>query len=362
MTDEVRADPQPEDGQGARADDPAVGAALRRRGHSVTGRRTLAALVVIAGALGVPLGGDAQPPGKVVRVAALSAGVPRSGLPWVAFEKKLRELGYVDGQNLAFDYRNTEGRSERVPALAAELVQLKPDVIVSGGSEPVIRGLQQAAGTIPIVMVAVDYDPIARGYVAGLARPGGNITGVFLQQVELSAKRIEIMKETLPRVTRATAFWDVFSADQFKAAATAARSVGIQLDSVELKNAPYDYEAAFATALRSRPGGLFVCVSPVFFRDRSRIAELALKHRLPAIFGLSAWVEAGGLIGYGANLSDMFRTAAVYVDKVLKGEKPANLPVEQPTKFELVLNLKTAKALGLTIPPSVRLRADQVLE
>jgi putative tryptophan/tyrosine transport system substrate-binding protein len=317
---------------------------------------------VAGGLLATPLAVKAQPVGRAVRVAALSAGVPRSGIPWVAFEKQLRELGYIAGQNLAFDYRNTEGRSERVPVLAAELVQLKPDVIVAGGSEPVIRALQQAAGTIPIVMVAVDYDPIARGYVAGLARPGGNITGVFLQQVELSAKRIGIMKETVPRFTRAAAFWDVFSVDQFKVALTAARSVGIQLDSVELKNAPYDYEAAFATAVRSRPRGLFVCVSPVFFRDRSRIAELAVKHRLPAMFGLSAWVDAGGLIGYGANLSDMFRMAAGYVDKILKGAKPGDLPIEQPTKFELVINLKTAKALGLTIPPSLLQRADEIIQ
>jgi len=317
---------------------------------------------LVGGLLAAPLAAEAQPAGRAVRVAALSPGVLRSEISWVLFEKRLRELGYVAGQNLAFDYRNAEGRPERLPALATELVQRKPDVIFSGGSEPVIRALQQAAGTIPIVMVAVDYDPIARGYVAGLARPGGNITGVFLQQVELSAKRIEIMKETFPRVTRAAAFWDVFSADQFKAATTAARSVGIQLDSVELKNAPYDYEAAFATALQSRPGGLFVCVSPEFFRDRNRIAKLAVEHRLPTIFGLSAWVEAGGLIGYGANLSDMFRMAAVYVDKILKGAKPGDLPVEQPTKFELVINLRTAKALGLTIPRSLLQRADEIIQ
>jgi putative ABC transport system substrate-binding protein len=226
----------------------------------------------------------------------------------------------------------------------------------------VFRAAQQATTTIPVVIVAIDYDPLALKFVANLARPGGNATGVFLQQIELTAKRMELLKALLPKLTRLSILWDPSAADQFKTAEAVSRSLGMRVQSLEIRNPSDDFRGAFATAAKGRADALYVATTGVFFRERAQIAQLAVNHRLPAVSTFREFAEAGGLMSYGANLPDMFRRAAIYVDKILKGAKAGDLPLEQPTKFELVINLKTAKALGLTMPPSLLQRADQVIE
>ena len=310
------------------------------------------------GLLAAPLAAEAQPAGKVWRVGILVSANPRV---YDGFADELRKLGYIDGQNLALEFRNAEGNVERLPSLAVELVHLGVDVILAGGTEASLRAARQATTTIPVVMVAIDYDPLALGYIASLARPGGNITGVFLQQLELTAKRIELLKATFPKLTRVGILWDASAADQFSAAETASRSLGIRVQPLELRSPSYDFRGAFATAVKGHADALFVVTTAILFRERVQIAQLAVKNRLPAMFALREFVEAGGLMSYGTNLPEMFRRAATYVDKILKGAKPADLPVEQPTKYQLVLNLKTAKALGLTIPQSLLQRADEVI-
>jgi putative ABC transport system substrate-binding protein len=312
-----------------------------------------------------PLSADAQAPTKVYRMGWLSASnAPPSGLAPTAeaFQQGLRDLGYVEGQNIAIAYRYAEGKPERLSELAAELVRLNIDVLVATGPEATLRAARHATSTIPIVMLAVNYDPIARGYIDGLARPGGNITGVFFMQLELTAKRLELLKVALPQVTRVSALWDAHTADQLRVAEAAAQALGLQLQSVELRHPPYDFVGAIGVAVRQQAQALVVLSSPHFAPQRAQIAALALKHRLPASFLFREYVEAGGLMSYGANQPAMYRHAATYVDKILKGAKPADLPVEQPIKFELVLNLKTAKALGLTMPPSLLLLADEVIQ
>ena len=319
-------------------------------------------LLAVLSLLAAPLGADAQPSGKVARVGLLSAAQPRSASFIQAFEHRLRDLGYVEGQDLIVEFRTGEGKAERYSALAAELVQRHVDVLVASGPEAVLRAARDATPTIPIVMIAIDYDPIARGYIAGLARPGGNLTGLFFQQLELTGKRLELFKGALPQLTRVAVFWDAFSADQLPVAQSAARRLGVRLQPLELRQPPYDYASAFRMAAAGRTEALFLLTSPVFFRERARLLELASTYRLPASFGLREAVEAGGLMAYGASFDEMFRRAAYYVDRILKGTKPADLPVERPTKFELVINLKTAKALGLTIPPTLIFQADEVIQ
>jgi len=274
----------------------------------------------------------------------------------------LQELGYVEGQNLALEVRGAEGKFDRFPDLAAELVHLKVDVIVAHGPEAALRAARGATDTIPIVMSARDYDPIALGYVAGLARPGGNITGLVQQRLELTAKQLEMLKETLPTVTRVAVLWDDASADQRRAAEAAARPLGVQLQALELRQPPYEFEGAFAAAAQGQAEALLVLNSPLFFRQSEHIVGLATRSRLPTMFGFSRGAQAGGLMAYDVNSIDNWRRIADYVDKILKGAKPADLPVEQPTKFELVINLKTANAFGITMPPSLMLLADEVLQ
>jgi ABC-type uncharacterized transport system substrate-binding protein len=329
---------------------------------------TIGSIVTITlGLLCAPLAGEAQPPSKVARVGYLvlsSFGSnPRSRAAFTAFEQGLRALGYVEGQNLVIEFRNAEGNVERLPVLAAEIAQRNVDVLVAGGPEITLQAARQATSTIPIVMVAVDYDPIALGYIAGLPRPGGQITGLFLQQIEIIGKCLELLKDALPHVTRVAVLWDALSADQFRAAEGTARVLGVRIQSLELRDPPaYDYNSAFAAAVREGAEALLVLRSPLFGPGRDRIAALAAQHRLPIVTGLLSLAEAGALMAYGAGIVDMHRRAATYVDKLLKGAKPANLPVEQPTKFELVINLKAAKALGMTMPPSLLLLADEVIQ
>jgi putative ABC transport system substrate-binding protein len=325
---------------------------------------TVSIVVLLAlGLLGVPLpAAEAQQAKKLFRVGLLSTATPRSGPQFVAFEQRLRELGYVEGQNVTFEFRNAEGQAERLADLAAELVRLQVDVMVAPGPEATLRAARHATHTIPIVMLAVNYDPVARGYIDGLARPQGNITGVFFLQLALTAKRLELLKEALPPITRVAALWDAYTADQLRVAEAAAESLGLLLQSVELRHPPYDFESAIDMAVREGAQALMVLSSPLFFQQRAQIAELTITHRLPAIFLFREYVEAGGLMAYGANLNDMYRRAAYYVDRILKGTKPADLPVEQPTTFELVLNRKTAQVLGITFPPTLLVLADEVIQ
>jgi putative ABC transport system substrate-binding protein len=318
-------------------------------------------LVVAVAVLAASPATHAQPQLKPARVGILyptSPNLPQHG----ALRQALRDLGYREGENLFIEERAAEGKPERLAEVARDLVRRNVDVIVTFGPEATLHAARQATRTIPIVMLAVDYDPIALGYVANLARPGGNITGLYFQQLELTAKRLELLKDAVPAASQVAVLWDRFSADQWRAAQAAAPSIGVQLQSLELRDAPYDYSRALQAVTRGGSRALLVSMSPVFFRDRARIAELAAAHRLPTIFGLREWAESGGLMAYGANISAMYARAATYIDRILKGANPAELPIEQPTKFELAINQKAARALGLTIPASLLLRADLVIE
>ncbi len=320
---------------------------------------TLALSLVVA-----PLLAVAQPAGKVPKIGDLfPSSATQTARNFEAFTQGLRALGYIEGQHIAIEQRYADGRLERLPTLAAELVQRNVDVLVAGGPEVTLRAARQATSTIPIVMVAVDYDPIALGYIAGLPRPGGQITGLFLQQIEVTGKCLERLKDALPQVTRVAVLWDTISADQFRAAEGAARVVGMQLQSLDLRQPPaYDYASALAAAAREGAEALLVLRSPLFFRDSDRIIALAAQHRLPIMSGAMGLPEAGALMAYGADNADMNRRAATYVAKILQGATPADLPVEQPTKFTLIINLKTAKTLGITIPPHLLVLADEVIQ
>jgi ABC-type uncharacterized transport system substrate-binding protein len=311
----------------------------------------------------VPRTAEAQQATKVHRIGRLSSGSPTEPNPALeAFRQGLRELGYSEGQNIVIECRYAEGRDDRLADLAAELVRLKMDVIVAGGS-PAIRAAQHATHTIPIVMAAPP-DAVAEGFVASLARPGGNITGLSWLGAELPGKRLEILKETVPQSARIAVLANPASRasePQLHNLTVAARVLGLQLHVVELRRAE-ELDTAFTAMIRAGADALIVLSDPALIGlMRGRIADLAATHRLPAMYNWRDYVAAGGLMSYGPSLPDIHRHAAVYVDKMLKGAKPADLPVEQPTKFELVINLKAAKALGLTIPPSILFQANEVI-
>jgi putative ABC transport system substrate-binding protein len=319
-------------------------------------------ITLTLGVLLTSLAADAQQPVKVPRIGFL-ANSPPSLAPrgYEAFWQGLRELGYVDGQNIAIEYRFAGGHFERFPNFAAELVRLKVDVIVAVVS-PAAQAAQAATKTIPIVTVT-HADPVGSGLVASLARPGANITGLTSVVIELIAKQLELLKEAVPKVSRVAVISNPANQLvplQLREADSDARVWGVELQILEARG-PNELDRAFAAMTRERIGALLVLGDPLFFQHRTRIADLAAKRRLPAMAWMREFVEAGGLMAYGASIPDLFRRAATYVDKILEGAKPADLPVEQPTKFELVINLKTAKTLGLTIPQSVLMRADEVL-
>ena len=329
--------------------------------------RTIGLIVTCALGILSTLSAEAQQPAKVPRIGVLvpwPAPTPAAPSPLLeAFRQGLRELGHVEGQNIAIEYRWAEGKFERLPGLAAELVGLNVDVIVTSHTRA-IEATKRATSQIPIVMAAAG-DPVGMGLVASLARPGGNITGLSLLAPELAGKRLELLKETLPRLSRVAVLWNsanVAMRYTFREAQVAARVLGLTFQSLEVQGNPEDFERVFSTIPRERPDGLFVTLDPFTSLYRRRIAELAIKHRLPAIYEIREYVDAGGLMSYGPSVRDMWRRAATFVDKILKGAKPADLPVEQPTRFELVINLKTAKALGLTIPQSVLIRVDKIIE
>ena len=319
-------------------------------------------LASLAAAVAAPLAGEAQQAGKKYRIGCLFNGNPTQSAPTAdAFRQGMRELGWVDGQNVSLEYRWADGNLDRLPALAADLVRLPVDVIHLAGG-PAIRAVQQITRTIPIV-VAIMSDPVVYGFVTSFARPGGSITGLAVQFEDLASKQMQLVKETLPNAAR-VAILDhhaVSNPGAQKAAETAARALGLTVRVIGVRDEP-DLQAAFRTAKAEHADAMYVLPSAMFNRHRSRLAELAVKHRLPGIYEAKEYVAAGGLMSYGPSFPDLFRRSASYVDRILKGAKAGDLPIEQPTKFELVINLKTAKALNLTIPPSLLLRADQVIE
>jgi len=329
----------------------------------VTTRREF--ICTLAGGLvAAPRAAEAEQAGKVYRIGVLDGSESDAGrqVRWNAFHQRMRELGYVDGQNVSFERRWAQTDLDRVQKLAAELVGLKVDIIVVGGTVAALAA-KKATSTIPIVMTSV-ADPVAVGLVASLRQPGGNITGMTSIFVELAGKRVELLKTVAPRASRIAILWDGASPGArlgVQETEAAAKTVGLTIQSVAVRS-PAEFEVAFATVVRDRAGALVISGSSIFFPHRKQVAELAVKHRLPTVASGCEYVEAGILVGYGPDYPDLYRRAAVFVDKILKGAKPGDLPVEQPTKFELVINLKTAKALGLTIPQSLLGRADQVIE
>jgi putative tryptophan/tyrosine transport system substrate-binding protein len=310
-------------------------------------------------AISVPV--EAQQSKKVPRIGYLANSTASAqAARREAFRQGLRDLGYVEGQNIVIEYRYAEGKSDRLPDLATELVHLKVDVIVAG-STITIQAAKNATKTIPIVM-ATAGDPVASGFVVSLARPGGNITGLSQMSPELGGKRLELLKEALKKVSVVAVLYDggASQAVQMKEMEAAARALGMQLRPVKVEG-PNDLETAFSVMTRGHASAFIGVTSSMFFSHRGRIADLAVKSRLPAIYPAREFVETGGLMSYGPNISENHRRAAIYVDKILKGAKPADLPVEQPMKFEFIVNLKTAKQIGVTIPPNVLARADRVI-
>jgi ABC-type uncharacterized transport system substrate-binding protein len=304
---------------------------------------------------------DAQQPRKVPRIAFLLASSPGADSRVDGFRQGLRELGYMEGKSIAIEWRYAEGKEDRVPKLAAELVQLNVEIIVTQGTN-VTRAAKNATKTIPIVM-ASDADPVGNGFVASLARPGGNVTGLVNLLAGLSGKRLELLKEAIPAISRVGVLWNPenpSSVSGFKETQEAAQALAMQLQSLEVRG-PDEFEGAFHAATKRQARALSVVSDSLMFNNRRRLLELAAKYRLPTMHTQSLWVEAGALMSYGTNFPDLYRRAATYVDKILKGAKPADLPVEQPTKFEFVINLKTAKQIDLTIPPNVLARADRVI-
>jgi len=316
--------------------------------------------------LAAPLAAEAQPAAKIARIGLLGGNDPVVSAHLLeAFRQGLRDLGYVEGRNVLIEYRFAEGKFERLPALAAELVALKVDVILATTVLTAVAA-KQAIKTIPIVFFAA-ADPIRSGLVTSLARPGGNVTGLSVLSPELIGKRLELLKQAVPGISRVAILWEPDGGgertdkDMLKRAEVAGQALGVRLQYVEARG-PADFDRAFSDMTRAHAGALTVLPSPMFFNERRHLVDLAAKHRLPAGYAWREGADAGDLISYGPSIADLYRRAATYVDKILKGAKPGDLPIEQPTKFELIINLKTAQALGLTIPQSLLRQADQVIE
>jgi putative tryptophan/tyrosine transport system substrate-binding protein len=307
---------------------------------------------------------DAQQTGKVPRIGYLSNRDPASeSARSEAIRLALRELGYIEGQNIAIEYRYAEAKLDRLPELAAELVRLKVDIIVTGGDQP-IQAAKNATKTIPIVMSGAGLDPVKAGLIESLARPGGNVTGITNLTIELGGKRLELLKEAVPKVVRVAVLYEPAnpaSVHDAKLLPVAARALGLTIQPWEVGDAG-GFERVFAALNKERPDGLYVSPSPLMSNNQKRIVNFALKSRLPSVYVRREFVDDGGLMSYGADIADSYRRVAYYVDRILKGAKPADLPVEQPTKFEFVINLKTAKQIGLTIPQSMLYRADKVIK
>jgi putative ABC transport system substrate-binding protein len=324
----------------------------------VTTRRAfvVAAVVNLLMASGI----SAQVPEKQYRLGIISAGTnPRSAAFFAAFEQRLRELGWIDGKNLSIDFEAGESPVQ-LSAIASRMVRRGADIILAAGPEAALKAANESTRTIPIVIVALNYDPVEKGYVASLARPGRNITGIFFRNLEVGPKQLELLHQAIPGANRVGVLWTTFSADQIPPLDAEASRLRVQLEKVELTS-PYDFDRTFAALKARRVDAVLAVGDPVVYRERVRIAELALERRLPVVGGLPG-VEAGNLMGFGPDLNAALRSGAEYVDKILRGAKAAEMPIEQPTKFGLVINLKTAKALGITIPQALLLRADEVIQ
>jgi putative ABC transport system substrate-binding protein len=326
---------------------------------------TVLVLLLVGGTLVVPPAGEAQKGATIPRIGFLSpSSLDRRTTSRLigAFREGLRELGYIEGQNIAIEFRWAEGKYDRLPDLAAQLVSLKVDIIVASGL-PAIQAAKQATRTIPIVM-ATSLDPVATDFAASLARPGGNITGLSAMAPELVGKQLELLKEVVPRVSRVALLGNPANPGTMpmvRRAQDAARASGVRLQPLEARSLS-EINGAFAAMTKERAGALIVLLDVMFADHPARIADLAARHRVPAVYGSREFAEAGGLIAYGSSFVDRYRRAATFVDKILKGTKPADLPIEQPTKFELTINLRAAKTLGLTIPQSVLLRAEEIIQ
>src|SRR5712691_9869284 len=330
------------------------------------GLRLAFSITLLLGGFFNPIAAEAQQTAKVARIGFLTTGLAANSAHLrEAFLQGLRDLGYVEGRNVVIEYRYAEDKLERLPALAAELVALKVDVIVAPNT-PASLAAKQATRTLPIVF-AFAADPVTSGLVTSLARPSGNVTGLSILGPELVGKCLELLKQAVPGVSRVAFLWQPGALDErqekdrLKRAEVAGRALAMRLQFVEARG-PEDFDRAFSDMTRARAGALTVLGGAMLFNERRRLVDLAAKNRLPAVYSWREFTDAGGLMSYGPDLADSLRRAATYVDRILKGAKPADLPVEQPTKFELAINLKAAKALGLTIPPSVLLRADRVIE
>ena len=320
-------------------------------------------ITLLGGASAWPLTARAQPSGRVYRIGVLeTAPVASNAANFDALRKGLRELGYVEGQNLILYYRSVDGRPERFPQLAAELLRLNVDLIVTRGT-PAVMAAKNATRTVPIVMAA-SGEPVAVGVVAGLAHPGGNVTGLSALTNELVAKRLELMRETVAGIRRIAFLQNIgnpIAPPQWEEFKTAASSLGLEAQLLDVRK-PEDIARAFETAIAQRADVILVGNDTVTAANRRQVVELAAKHRLPAMYHAREFVDAGGLMTYSVSYPDLYRRAATFVDKIFKGARPADLPVEQPTKFKLVINLKTAKALGIEVPPGLPTRADEVIE
>ena len=321
---------------------------------------TVLSLCAVLLAVGFPA--QAQQPKTVQRIGYVGAGSPATaGHHAQAFAQGLRELGYVEGQNIAIEHRWAEGKLESLPGFVADFIRLKVDVIISSAT-PAIRVAKEQTTTVPIVMAGVT-DPVGNGFVASLARPGGNITGLTHVAPDLTGKRLELLKEVVPRLSRVAVLWNPKQPGQavaYKESQAAAQTLKLTLISMEARNRE-EIERILSGTVKERAEAIFELPDPVIFLNRELIAQFAAKHRLPAMYSFREYVEAGGLMSYGTSFPSLFHRAATYVDKILKGAKPADLPVEQPTKFELIINLKAAKQIGLTIPPALLARADRVI-
>ena len=304
----------------------------------------------------------AQRPGRTFRLGWISVASQRDEAYSIAFVKRLAELGFVEGRNLVIEFRSAQGRADKLPELAAEFARLKCDLFFAPGTELNVRAFRQGTRDTPIVIAALDYDPLGTGHVDNFARPGGRITGVVALQSELPAKRLEVLKELLPKLRRVGVLADVSTTGQLKVTQAAAEKLGVELLVHEFARTPYDYAVAFEFFKRGKADALVALASGLFVPGRQHIPGLAIQHRLPSVFINSLWAEVGGLVSYGPNFSEIYRRAADKVAQIFNGAKPGDLPVEQPNVVEMVVNMKTAKALGVTIPASIRLRADRLIE
>jgi len=321
-------------------------------------RRDFLALAGATAAL--PRASRAQSSNKMLRVGTVHV-TPRSAPLWVAFEKRMAELGYQEGRNFTFDFIQIPD-AQGWGSGYRELVARKPDVVLAVGPEIALKSALAAGEKLPLVMVAVDFDPIARGYVANLGRPGGAVTGLYFQSTELAGKRLQLMKEAIPAMTAATVLWDRAAADNWAAMQAAAPRLGVRLTGVEFRDRPYDYERVIAEVAPADRAVLFGGGSPFFYQDRAILTEFALRHRTPMMLNTREAVVAGGLMSYAASLTGMLELASSYVDRIAKGASPADLAIQQPTKFETIINLKTARTLGLSISQLVIAQADEVIE